>query len=88
MVEEPGIKKPQVETGRAGISKTVHERQGIVDEPLCREEVSIERVPIRRFVDRAMPTRYEGNTMIVPLPGRQLEAHLSVGVTLRREEAL
>jgi stress response protein YsnF len=66
MVEEPGIKKPQVETGRAGISKTVHERQGIVDEPLCREEVSIERVPIRRFVDRAMPVRYAGDTMTVP----------------------
>jgi uncharacterized protein (TIGR02271 family) len=103
MVEALGIKKPQVETGHAGISKTVHERQGIVDNPLCREEVSIERVPIRRFVDRAMPVRYEGDTVIAPpleevlvvekrlmskeklrLPGRQLEAHLPVGVRRRR----
>jgi hypothetical protein len=60
-------------------------------------------VPIHRFVDRAMPVRYEGDTMIVPpleavlvvekrfmlkeklrLPGRQLEAHLPVGVRRRR----
>jgi hypothetical protein len=106
MAEEPGMKKPSVEAGRADTSQAVHRREGIVDEPLCREDMSIVRVPVHGCVDRGIPVRYEGDTMIVPLlearlavedrlmskeklrpPGRQLEAHLPVGVTLRREEA-
>jgi uncharacterized protein (TIGR02271 family) len=66
-VEALEIEKRQVETGCVRISKVVHERDELVDEPLRREEVSIERVPINRFVDEAIPVRYEGNTMIVSL---------------------
>ena len=36
---------------------------------MCRlsEEVSIERVPINRIVNEAIPIRYEGDTIIVSL---------------------
>jgi uncharacterized protein (TIGR02271 family) len=84
MVEELEIKKHQVETGRVRISKVVHEREEVVDEPLRREEVSIARVPINRFVDEAIPVRYEGATMIVSL----LEEVLVVEKRLMLKEEL
>jgi uncharacterized protein (TIGR02271 family) len=42
-------------------------REEVVDQPLLSEEVSVERVPINRFVDEAIPIRYEGDTMIISL---------------------
>jgi uncharacterized protein (TIGR02271 family) len=56
-----------VETGRVRIHKVVHEREEVIDQPLLSEEVNIERVPIHRFVDEAIPIRYEGDTMIISL---------------------
>jgi uncharacterized protein (TIGR02271 family) len=37
----------------------------LLDEPLLREEVAIERVPVNRVVEGPIPMRYEGDTMIV-----------------------
>jgi uncharacterized protein (TIGR02271 family) len=65
MVEELDVRKRKVEQGRVRIIKTVHERQELIDEPLFREEVTIERVPINRIVDEPIPLRYEGDTIIV-----------------------
>jgi len=45
----------------------VREGEEIVDEPLLREEVSVERVPVNRVVDRPVPVRHEGDVMIVPV---------------------
>jgi uncharacterized protein (TIGR02271 family) len=56
-----------VETGRVRIRKVVHEREELVDPPLRRDEVIIERVPINRVVERPLPIRYEGDTMIISL---------------------
>jgi uncharacterized protein (TIGR02271 family) len=56
-----------VETGRVRIRKVVHEREALVDPPLLREEVSIERVPVNRLVEGPLPVRYEGDTMIISL---------------------
>jgi uncharacterized protein (TIGR02271 family) len=67
MMEELDVQKRRVETGRVRIHKTVHEREELVDEPLFQEEVVIERVPINRVVEEAIPIRYEGDTMIVSL---------------------
>lgn len=67
LAEELDIQKRQVTTGRVRISKVVREREELVDEPLMREEVVIERVPINRFVEAIIPVRYEGDTMIVSL---------------------
>jgi len=93
MVEELEIEKRQVETGRVRINKVVHEREELVDEPLLHEEVSIERVPINRFVDEAIPIRYEGDTMIislleeVPVVERRLMLKEELRITTRRSEA-
>jgi uncharacterized protein (TIGR02271 family) len=38
-----------------------------VDEPLWREEVHVERVPVGRFVDRVPDTRSEGDLTVVPV---------------------
>ncbi len=67
MVEELEVEKRRVEMGRVRISKVVREREELVDEPLFREEVSIERVPVNRFVDEPIPVRYEGDTLVVSL---------------------
>ncbi len=65
--EELSVEKREVETGRVRITKTVRERQEVVDEPLLQEEADIRRVAINRIVDGPVPVRYEGDTMIVPL---------------------
>jgi uncharacterized protein (TIGR02271 family) len=56
-----------VETGRIRIRKVVHEREELVDPPLRRDEVEIERVPVNRVVEGPIPVRYEGDTMILSL---------------------
>ena len=82
-----------METGRVRIHKVVHEREELVDEPLLHEEVSIERVPIHRFVDEAMPIRYEGDTMIVslleevPVVEKRLMLKEELRITTRGSEA-
>jgi uncharacterized protein (TIGR02271 family) len=65
MVEALDVRKRTVETGRVRIHKTVHAREVLVDEPLLRDEVVIERVPINRVVEGPIPVRSEGDTMIV-----------------------
>jgi len=66
-VEELDVLKRTVETGRVRITKRVQEREEVVDEPLLREEVEVERVPVNRFVEGPVTVRQEGDTTIVPL---------------------
>jgi uncharacterized protein (TIGR02271 family) len=56
-----------VETGRVRIRKIVHEREEIVDPPLMRDEVDIERVPINRVVEGPISVRSEEDTLIIPV---------------------
>ena len=66
VIEETlAVETRPVETGRVRIRKVVHEREELVDEPLLREEVTIERVPVNRVVEGPIPVRSEGDTMIV-----------------------
>jgi len=65
LAEALDVRTRPVETGRVRIHKTVQAREVLVDEPLLREEVTIERVPIHRVVEGPIPVRYEGDTMIV-----------------------
>jgi uncharacterized protein (TIGR02271 family) len=65
--EEIVVQKQQVKTGKVRITKVVHEREVVVDEPLQHDRVEVERVPIERLVEEAVPVRYEGDTMIVPI---------------------
>ena len=65
--EELRVGKRVVETGRVRVTKTVHEHEEVVDEPLMREEYDVERVPIDAFVDGPVGPRHEGETLIVPV---------------------
>jgi uncharacterized protein (TIGR02271 family) len=67
LAEVLDVRTRPVETGRVRIHTTVHAREVLVDEPLLREEVAIERVPVNRVVEGPTPTRYEGDTMILSL---------------------
>jgi uncharacterized protein (TIGR02271 family) len=71
-------------TGRVRIRKTVQEREELIDEPLLRRTVQVERVPINRVVDSEIPVRYEGDTMIIPV----LEEVLVVEKRLMLKEEL
>ena len=68
--EVPAVSKRTVETGRLRIDKTVSEREIVIDEPLLREDVLIERVSIGRDLaagEELPGIRYDGDTMIVPV---------------------
>jgi len=71
-------------TGRVRISKTVHEREELVDEPLLRRTVHVEHVPINRVVEGDIPVRYDGDTIIIPV----LEEVLVVEKRLMLKEEL
>jgi uncharacterized protein (TIGR02271 family) len=93
MVEELDVQRRKVETGRVRINKVVREHEELVDEPLLREEVIIERVPINRFVEEAIPLRSEGDTVIVslleevPVVEKRLMLKEELRITVRRVEA-
>jgi uncharacterized protein (TIGR02271 family) len=67
LVEELEVQKRLVETGKVRITKVVHERETLVDEPLFHDNVAITRVPIQRVVDGPMPVREENGTTIISL---------------------
>ena len=70
--EEAVVSKRVVETGKVRVSKRVSEHEEIIDEPLFREEVSVERVPVNQYVDAAPTVRYEGDLMIIPVVQEQI----------------
>jgi len=61
------VQKRWVETGRVRVKKVVYQREEVVDEPLLREEVEVERIAINRAVDGPVAVRHEGDVMIVPI---------------------
>lgn len=68
--EELAVGKRTVETGEGiRVTKTVSERQQVVDELLAKQDVAVERVSVNRVVDAAnIPAiRQEGSTIIVPV---------------------
>ncbi len=67
IAEELDVQKRTVTTGRVRLTKTVSERQEVVEEPLFKEEVEIERVAVNRVLDEPISMRYEDETLIIPL---------------------
>lgn len=65
--EQVSVEKRDVERGRFRITKSVSERDVLVDQPLFHEHVEVERVPVNQMVDTPPDVRYEGDTMIVPV---------------------
>ena len=70
--EEAFLDKRIVETGKVRISKRISEREELIDEPLFREEVTVERVPINQYIDQPPQVRHEGDVMIIPVVEEQL----------------
>jgi len=67
LVEELEVQKRLVETGKVRITKVVHERETLVDEPLFHDKVAITRVPVQRVVDGPVPVREENGTTIISI---------------------
>ena len=70
--EEITVGKQVVEAGRVRISKRISEHEELVDVPLFREEVRVERVPVNLFVEAVPQIRQEGDTMIIPVVEEQI----------------
>jgi uncharacterized protein (TIGR02271 family) len=87
IAEQLDVDTRVVETGRGvRIHKTVSEQAVTIDERLARDEVDVRHVPVDRIValDEAPATRYEGDTLVVPV----LEEVLVVERRLRIKEEL
>ena len=85
--EDVQVDKRLVETGRGvRIHKTVAEHPCHIDERLLRDDVEVSHVPVDRIVplDAAPATRYEGDTLVVPI----LEEVLVVERRVRIKEEL
>jgi uncharacterized protein (TIGR02271 family) len=67
VAESLQIGRREVESGRVRLTKLVHESQEVVDLPLLREEVHVERVPVGRIVDGPVEARQEGDTLVLPV---------------------
>lgn len=65
--EELQVSKRTIEKGGLRVRMVVHEREQVVDVPLEREELSIERVAVDRFVEGPQEARTEGDTLIIPV---------------------
>lgn len=65
--EQARIDKEIVETGKVRILKKVGEHEKLIDVPLMREEVAIERVPVNQFVETAPEPRLDGDTFVIPV---------------------
>jgi uncharacterized protein (TIGR02271 family) len=57
----------RIETGKVVITKSVREREQVVDEPVIQEHAEIERVAVNRFIDSPVSVREEGDLLIVPV---------------------
>lgn len=67
VAERARVDKERVVTGRVRLRKVVHQEEQTIDEPVLKERVSVERIPIDRWIDTAPPIRSEGETLIVPV---------------------
>jgi uncharacterized protein (TIGR02271 family) len=65
--EELRVGKRVEESGRVRIRKVVREEEETVDEPLTREEVTVERRAVNRPAEGPQETRTEGDALIIPV---------------------
>ena len=65
--EQAVVLKHKTLTEGVRVRTVVHENDEVVDELLTTEEVEVERTPLDRWVDTAVPIRQEGETTIITL---------------------
>lgn len=93
--EKLEVGKRRVDTGRGvRLQKSVEQREEVVDQPLLKDELVVERVAVGRLVEAGeVPgTRYEGDTLVLPVfeevlvVQKKLVLKEEVRVTRRRQE--
>jgi uncharacterized protein (TIGR02271 family) len=68
VVEETvAVDKLRKVTGVVRAKTETREDTVIVDEPVLAEQVTIERVPMDRWIDHPLPVRQEDDTTIIPV---------------------
>jgi stress response protein YsnF len=68
VVEEQAIVRKRMKlTGGVRVHTVVHHDEVVVDEPLATEQVEVQRVVLDRWVAAPVPSRHEGDTVIVTL---------------------
>src|SRR5262249_35400471 len=65
--ENLSVGRERVETGRVRVRVVTHEHEEMIDVPLSRERVEVERIAIGREIEAIPPRRQEGDTTIVPV---------------------
>jgi hypothetical protein len=74
--EEARIDRVKTETSKVRVEKNVVESESIIDEPTILEQYDVQRVPVNRVVEKAEPTRREGDKVIVPVYEEELVKRL------------
>ena len=90
--EQLELSKERVETGKVRITKSVESREVVVDDPLSRERVSVEHVPINQVVTGDVPqVREEGDVTVIPILEERVVTHkelvLVEEVRIRRDRS-
>lgn len=68
VVEETArLSKRVVEKGKVQLKKVVEEKHETFTLPLLEEYVEVKRVPVNLTVDKPVPVRSEGDTLIIPV---------------------
>jgi len=68
IAEELNVETHRVDRGRVRVNKRIESHEEVVDTPLVREEVVVERVPINTLVEGEAPAiRDEDGVLIIPL---------------------
>jgi uncharacterized protein (TIGR02271 family) len=90
IAEQVDVAKRIVDVARVRVHKRVSERVEVVAPELTREEITVERVPVNRYVDAPPGNRAEGDVLVVPLLEEVLvvEKRLLVREELRIEKTL
>jgi uncharacterized protein (TIGR02271 family) len=65
--EQVDIDKKLIESGKVYIHKKVHETDEEISVPVSHETVTINKVPVNKYVEVAPLVRNEGNTTIIPV---------------------
>ncbi|WP_133479723.1 YsnF/AvaK domain-containing protein [Cognatilysobacter segetis] len=73
--EELSVGKQRVDTGIVRVRTTTSEHEELVQMPLEREDVIVERVAIGRPVDAPLDVRQEGDVTIVPVHEETIVVH-------------
>jgi len=86
------LAKERVETGKVRITKSVESREVVVDDPLNRERLSVEHVPINQVVTGDVPqVREEGDVTVIPILEERVVTHkelvLVEEVRIRRDRS-